>query len=75
MTRSMSATSPVRWTGMMAFVREVIAASRDAMITAFATAKLFVVLPLLIEQSKELLHRHQLVNTGWEQCKCYFKWN
>jgi Na+/H+-dicarboxylate symporter/ABC-type amino acid transport substrate-binding protein len=43
--------------------REVIAASRDAMITAFATAKLFVVLPLLIEQSKELLHRHQLVNT------------
>jgi proton glutamate symport protein len=43
--------------------REVMAASRDAMITAFATAKLFVVLPLLIEQSKGLLHRHQLINS------------
>ena len=43
--------------------REVMVASRDAMITAFATAKLFVVLPLLIEQSKDLLHRHELVNS------------
>ncbi|MEK6250085.1 MAG: dicarboxylate/amino acid:cation symporter, partial [Planctomycetales bacterium] len=39
---------------------DVMRASRDAMITAFVTAKLFVVLPLLIEQSKHLFHRHHL---------------
>jgi Na+/H+-dicarboxylate symporter/ABC-type amino acid transport substrate-binding protein len=38
--------------------REVIARCRDAFATAFMTGDLFIVLPMLIEASKDLLHRH-----------------
>ena len=37
--------------------RQVVAASRDAMVTAFATGKLFVVLPLLIEGTHRLFQQ------------------
>jgi Na+/H+-dicarboxylate symporter len=35
--------------------REVLAASRDALVTAFATGSVFIVLPILVERSRELL--------------------
>ncbi len=35
--------------------REVVAASRDALLTAFATGSVFLVLPILVERSRELL--------------------
>ena len=38
--------------------REVVAENRDALITAFATTSLFVVLPILMEKAKELIARH-----------------
>jgi Na+/H+-dicarboxylate symporter len=44
--------------------RQVVTASRDAMVTAFATGKLFVVLPLLIEASRRLFE--QLEHDGRE---------
>jgi ABC-type amino acid transport substrate-binding protein len=37
--------------------RDVVIPTRDAMITAFMTGSLFVVLPILAEKSKELLRR------------------
>ncbi len=37
--------------------REVLAASRDALVTAFATGSVFIVLPILVERSRELLAR------------------
>ena len=40
--------------------REVLSASREALITAFATGKLFVVLPLLIEGAREIFERRGL---------------
>jgi Na+/H+-dicarboxylate symporter len=39
--------------------RDIVYLSRGALITAFATGSEFVVIPLLAEQSKELLQRHQ----------------
>jgi Na+/H+-dicarboxylate symporter/ABC-type amino acid transport substrate-binding protein len=38
--------------------REVIVLSRDALITAFATGKLIIVLPMLIEQTERLFAEH-----------------
>ena len=38
--------------------RDIIWVSKDAMVTAFATGKLIVVLPLLIEQTEKLFERH-----------------
>lgn len=38
--------------------REVVGSTRDALITAFATTSLFVVLPMLMEKSKEMVARH-----------------
>jgi len=35
--------------------RDVLAASRDALLTAFATGSVFLVLPILVERSRELL--------------------
>ena len=35
--------------------RDVVAASRDALLTAFATGSVFIVLPILVERSRELL--------------------
>jgi Na+/H+-dicarboxylate symporter len=37
--------------------RQVVTASRDAMVTAFATGKLFVVLPLLIDATRVLFQK------------------
>lgn len=44
--------------------RQVVRASRDAMVTAFATGKLFVVLPLLIDATRRLFD--ELENYGSE---------
>lgn len=38
---------------------EVIGISKDALLTAFATGKLLVVLPLLIEETEQLFERHR----------------
>ncbi len=40
--------------------RRVLGATRDVLITAFMTADLFIVLPVLIFRSKELLREHDL---------------
>ena len=37
--------------------RDIVGLTRDALVTAFATGNLFVVLPILTEKSKELLNR------------------
>lgn len=42
--------------------REVLGPARDALITAFMTADLFIVLPILIQACKELLDRYRLVD-------------
>ena len=42
--------------------KEVLGPTRDALITAFMAADLFIVLPILIQACKELLERHRLVN-------------
>lgn len=41
---------------------DLLSASRDALITAFMTGNLFIVLPSLIESSKDLLSRHVLTD-------------
>jgi Na+/H+-dicarboxylate symporter/ABC-type amino acid transport substrate-binding protein len=43
--------------------RRVLAATRDGLITAFMTGDLFIVLPILIDRSKELLREHGLPET------------
>jgi Na+/H+-dicarboxylate symporter/ABC-type amino acid transport substrate-binding protein len=40
--------------------REVLARCRDAFVTAFAVSDLFIVLPMLIEATKDLLERHDV---------------
>jgi Na+/H+-dicarboxylate symporter/ABC-type amino acid transport substrate-binding protein len=45
---------------------EVLAPSRDALITAFMAGDLFIVLPTLINGCKELLARHRLVDSATE---------
>ena len=42
--------------------RDVIGISKDALVTAFMTATLLVVLPLLVEQGRVLLNRYKLEN-------------
>ncbi|MCP5204959.1 MAG: cation:dicarboxylase symporter family transporter [Pseudomonadales bacterium] len=42
--------------------REVSGIARDALLTAFIANSAFIVLPLLIERSKQLLARHQLLD-------------
>ena len=42
--------------------KEVLGPTRDAFITAFMAADLFIVLPILIQACKELLERHRLVD-------------
>ena len=41
---------------------DLLSSSRDALITAFVTGNLFIVLPSLIESSKDLLARHGLTD-------------
>jgi len=43
--------------------REVIRVGRDAMLTAFVANNAFIVLPLLVDRSKELLREHGLLDT------------
>ena len=43
--------------------REVLFPARDALITAFSAADLFIVLPTLIESCKELLAKYQVADT------------
>ena len=50
-----SALTPFRY-------KEVLGPTRDALITAFMAADLFIVLPILIQACKELLERHRLVD-------------
>ena len=50
-----SALTPFRY-------KEVLGPTRDALITAFMAADLFIVLPILIQACKELLEHHQLVD-------------
>ena len=40
--------------------RDVVGPTRDALITAFATGNLLIVLPILAEKSKELLRKYEL---------------
>jgi Na+/H+-dicarboxylate symporter/ABC-type amino acid transport substrate-binding protein len=40
--------------------REVVGLTKDALITAFATGNLFVVLPILSEKCQELLRKHKM---------------
>lgn len=42
--------------------RQVLAASRDALVTAFATGSLLIVLPLLSERLKQLFADHELAS-------------
>jgi Na+/H+-dicarboxylate symporter/ABC-type amino acid transport substrate-binding protein len=42
--------------------RDVLGPTRDALITAFMAADLFIVLPILIQACKDLLERHRLVD-------------
>jgi Na+/H+-dicarboxylate symporter/ABC-type amino acid transport substrate-binding protein len=48
-----AACTPLRY-------REVVGVSRDALVTAFATGNLFVILPILAEGCKRLLKEHGL---------------
>ena len=41
-------------------VHQILNKTRDALITAFTTGELFIVLPILIDRSKELLITHGL---------------
>ncbi len=42
--------------------REILSVTKDALMTAFATGNLFIVLPMLSETSKDLLRRHDLID-------------
>jgi len=42
--------------------RDITGIARDAMITAFAAGNIFIVLPLLIERTKELFHKYDVGN-------------
>jgi Na+/H+-dicarboxylate symporter len=50
-----SALTPFRY-------REVLGRTRDALITAFMAADLFIVLPILIQACKDLLEKHRMVD-------------
>lgn len=58
---------PLLVTAMTPFTyREVIRVSREAMLTAFVTNNAFIVLPILVERSKELLREHELASAESE---------
>jgi Na+/H+-dicarboxylate symporter len=40
--------------------RDVVSISKDALVTAFATGKLFIILPILIENCKDLFEQYKL---------------
>ncbi|NMP15671.1 cation:dicarboxylase symporter family transporter [Thalassotalea sp. Y01] len=42
--------------------RDISGIAKDAMITAFAAGNIFIVLPLLIERTKELFHKYNIGN-------------
>jgi len=46
--------------------REVLAVSREALLTAFVTNNAFIVLPILVERTRVLLRRHRLLTAESE---------
>lgn len=40
--------------------RDIVGIANDAMITAFAAGNIFIILPLLIERTKELFHKYNI---------------
>ena len=42
--------------------RDIVRTSQDALITGFVTSNLFIVLPMLVENTKELFKRHKVHN-------------
>jgi Na+/H+-dicarboxylate symporter/ABC-type amino acid transport substrate-binding protein len=42
--------------------REVVGIAKEALLTAFITNSVFIVLPMLVERSRELMQRHGLLN-------------
>jgi Na+/H+-dicarboxylate symporter/ABC-type amino acid transport substrate-binding protein len=44
--------------------REIVAACRDALLTAFVTNNVFIVLPMIAEASDELARRHELARNS-----------
>ena len=40
--------------------RDIVGIAKDAMITAFAAGNIFIILPLLIERTKELFHKYNI---------------
>lgn len=42
--------------------RDITGIAKDAMITAFAAGNIFIILPILIERTKELFHKYELGN-------------
>ena len=48
-------------------IREVLGTARDALVTAFATGSVFVVLPILADRSNKLLSEHGLVTEETRQ--------
>ena len=40
--------------------RDIVGIANDAMVTAFAAGNIFIILPLLIERTKELFHKYNL---------------
>ena len=40
--------------------RDLVGIANDAMITAFAAGNIFIILPLLIERTKELFHKYNI---------------
>jgi hypothetical protein len=61
-----AALTPIR-------VRDILRLTRDALITAFVSGDLFIVLPVLIDASKTLIDRHHLADrqavASWEQIR------
>ena len=43
--------------------REVVGVAKDALLTAFVANNAFIVLPVLVERSKQLLHKHNLLDS------------
>ena len=48
--------------------REVVGTMKDALMTAFMTSNLFIVLPMLVEQSQALMRRHGLSRRKTPRC-------
>lgn len=47
--------------------RQILTASREAMITAFATGSFFIVIPLVVERTKQLINEMSIDNSAAKQ--------